>query len=131
MKPMEPLEAAQFFCPHCSAEVSAAAEVCPRCGAALAASSASASPSPAAGSRKPERKDDLLDNRWVILALLFLATGALGLPLLWRSRGFTTWGKIVVGVIVTIYTLALIALAIWAVWWAWESVQETIALGRR
>ena len=131
MKPMEPLEAGQFFCPHCSAEVSAAAEVCPRCEAALSAGSGAAAPSPAPPTRKPERKDDLLDNRWVILALLFLAAGALGLPLLWRSRGFTTWGKIVVGVIVTIYTLALVALAAWAVWWAWQSVEEAIALGRR
>ncbi|MBW3599053.1 MAG: hypothetical protein KY475_17500 [Planctomycetes bacterium] len=112
---MEPVNAAQFLCPHCSAEVAAAAEVCPHCGARLT------SPAP------PPEKRDLLDNRWVVLGLLFLATGALGLPFLWRSKGFTPVGKVVVGVIVTIYTAALIALAAWAVWWAWRSMQEAFA----
>ncbi len=112
---MEVLRAAQFFCPRCSAEVSAAASVCPRCGAALAAAPA------------PERRD-LLDNPWVVLGLLFLATGALGLPFLWRSKGFSPLGKVVVGVAVTIYTLVLLGLATWAVIWAWRSIEQSLAL---
>lgn len=109
---MEALNASQFFCPRCSAEVSASAIHCPRCGAALSGDA-------------PARRD-LLDNPWFIIGLLFLATGALGLPLLWRSRGFSSVSKVVIGVVVTIYTILLIALAAWAVMWAWGNVQDAL-----
>ena len=33
---------------------------------------------------------DLLHKRWAVLAMLFGATAALGIPFLWKSRGF--WG---------------------------------------
>jgi thiamine biosynthesis lipoprotein len=115
-EPMEALNAAQFFCPKCSAEVPAEAAVCPHCGASLAA------PAP------PERRD-MLDNPWVVLGMLFLATGVLGLPFLWRSRGFSPMAKVVVGVAVTIYTALLVGLAVLAVMWAWRNAQP--ALGQR
>jgi glycopeptide antibiotics resistance protein len=64
----------------------------------------------------------LTDNRWFVLATLFFVMAILGLPLLWRSRAFSTAGKILVSFLVTVYTIALI----WAVWlvlvWFWSPI---------
>jgi hypothetical protein len=54
----------------------------------------------------------LVDNRWLVLGLLFFVTAALGLPILWISRGFRLLGKIVV----TIAVLAWTALVLWGFW---------------
>ena len=66
-----------------------------------------------------------VDNPWAVLAILFLVTGVLGLPLLWMSRGFSPLMKVVWSVIVTIYTAA----AIWGtvlVWiWSWGRIVES------
>ena len=53
-----------------------------------------------------------VDNPWLMLAMLFLVTGALGLPLLWISRGFSAASKFVLSIVVLIYTAALL----WAFW---------------
>lgn len=115
---MEAFNASQFFCPRCSAEVAAAAPICPRCGAVLAP--AGSPPAPAG------ERSNLLDNPWMVLALLFLATGALGLPILWKSRAYSPGAKVLIGVAVTIYTVLLIALAAWAVHWAWRAAQTAL-----
>lgn len=54
----------------------------------------------------------LIDNPWAILGLLFCVALVLGLPFLWKSRGFSTLGKIVWTVIVTLYTI----LFFWVFW---------------
>jgi hypothetical protein len=54
----------------------------------------------------------LADNPWAVLALLFLATGALGIPLIWLSRAFSKPLKILLTVLVTVYT----ALILWLFW---------------
>src|SRR5438445_7313459 len=54
----------------------------------------------------------LVDNPWLVLALLFFVTAALGLPFLWFSRGFSVLGKIVVTILVLVWT----ALVLWAFW---------------
>ena len=41
-----------------------------------------------------------------VIAVLFLLTGALGLPLLYHSRAFTTTGKWIVGIATTAITIA-------------------------
>jgi hypothetical protein len=69
-----------------------------------------------------------LDNPWLMLAMLFLVTAALGLPFLWMSRGFTTFWKVVVTIAVLLWT----ALILWLFWlvmaWTvptiWNGVQE-------
>ena len=73
-----------------------------------------------------ERRD-LLDNPWVVLGLLFGATGVLGIPFLWRSKGFSPLAKVVVGVAVTLWTALLVWLAAWAVMWAWRNAQPALA----
>lgn len=50
-----------------------------------------------------------LDNRWLILGTLVLAVGAAGLPLLWRSRAFSTPAKVGWSVVICVETI---------VWWA-------------
>lgn len=70
---------------------------------------------------------DLLDNRWLMIAMLFLVTAALGLPFLWASRGFTTLGKVLLTIAVLLWT----ALVLWAFYlimaWClpriWEGLQ--------
>ena len=63
-----------------------------------------------------------IDNPIAVLALLFLVTGFLGLPVLWISRGFTTTMKVVLSIVVTIYTLLLIGCTVGVLWWAWSKV---------
>jgi hypothetical protein len=48
---------------------------------------------------------ELVDNPWLMLAMLFFVTAALGLPLLWISRGFSTPWKIVVTIVVLLWTV--------------------------
>jgi hypothetical protein len=59
-----------------------------------------------------DRTTSLADNPWAVLALLFLATGALGIPLIWLSRAFSKPLKILLTVLVTVYT----ALILWLFW---------------
>lgn len=67
----------------------------------------------------------LADNRWAVLACLFFVTGALGLPLLWLGRAFSTWMKILLSLVVTIYT----ALLLWLFWlvmlWCYHRITES------
>ncbi len=53
-----------------------------------------------------------MDRPWAILILLFGVTAALGLPVLWASRKFSTPQKAILSVIVTLYTFLLF----WIVW---------------
>lgn len=52
----------------------------------------------------------LLQSKLVVLGILFLATGALGIPLLWINRKFSQAERIAWAIIVTLYTVALISL---------------------
>ncbi len=56
-----------------------------------------------------QRWRELIDKPLPLLATLFLVTAALGLPLLWISRGFSLAAKIVLTVVVLLYT----ALVLW------------------
>ncbi len=56
----------------------------------------------------------LWENRWVVLAMLFLVLGPLGLPMLWRSGQFTPGWKVVLSVLVSGLTGAVIGM-IWYV----------------
>ncbi|MFG0290437.1 MAG: hypothetical protein ACF8CQ_19820 [Rhodopirellula sp. JB044] len=46
-------------------------------------------------------------SRWAVLTVLFVVTGAFGLPLLWRNDRFSLAGKCFWSVAVTAYTVAL------------------------
>ncbi len=78
-------------------------------------------PDPAPTSRRP-----YLDNPWVVMALLFFATAALGLPILWISRGFSTTAKWVLSGLVILYTLLLL----WGFWlvmvWCYQRISGAL-----
>jgi hypothetical protein len=45
---------------------------------------------------------------WAVVVLLFFVLGPVGLPLLWRSPGFTRRWKIALTVVMVVYTVLLI-----------------------
>jgi hypothetical protein len=98
------------------------ADQCNRCGRIL---HADRPPQPAApqtgGPRRP-----MLDNPWFVLGLLFFAMAICGLPLLWKSRGFSRFWKIALSLIVTLYTILLI----WGFWlvikWSWSRIIDAL-----
>jgi hypothetical protein len=73
---------------------------------------------------------DLVDHPWLLLLTLFFVTAAVGLPLLWISRGFSTFWKIVL----TFAVLAWTALVFWIFYlimaWCipiiWESLRQIV-----
>ena len=73
-----------------------------------------------------ETGDDrpIVDRPWFVLAVLFLVTGVLGLPLLWLSRGFRRGQKWFWTVVVTLYTLALTAAAAGISWHAYQVFRD-------
>lgn len=79
-------------------------------------------PAAVASSPKSGMTSELIQSRGAVLAMLFLATGALGIPLLWMNRNFSDTERIVWAIIVTIYTLILIAIAAAIVMWSYRQV---------
>lgn len=77
---------------------------------------------PIAGRGATSPAGSLLQSKAAVLAILFLATGFLGLPLLWINRRFSTLERIVWSVLVTIYTIALIALAAVILVWSYRRI---------
>ena len=74
----------------------------------------------------PQAWRELVDNRWLMVAMLFFVTAALGLPLLWISRGFSRTSKIAL----TIAVLAWTALVFWAFYlimaWCYMRIAEAL-----
>jgi hypothetical protein len=70
---------------------------------------------------------DVVDNPWLMIAMLFLVTAALGLPFLWISRGFSTVSKVVLTILVVAWTV----LVLWLFWlvMVWCYGRITDALG--
>lgn len=66
--------------------------------------------SPPASPRSQLRK--MVDNPWVVLAMLFFVTLFLGLPVLWVSRGFSPLSKVAWTILVLIWT----AIVFWLFW---------------
>jgi uncharacterized membrane protein YbhN (UPF0104 family) len=47
---------------------------------------------------------ELADSPWLVLGMLFFVTLFLGLPVLWASRGFRPWSKVLWTVLVLVWT---------------------------
>lgn len=106
------LDIEKIVCRRCYAVLDAGDNFCRHCGASTGAESAvvvaEALPDWSAGGRKWSQ------NRWVVLAMLFLVLGPLGLPMLWRSREFSpTWKAVVTTLILAV--TAAVAVMIWLV----------------
>lgn len=69
---------------------------------------------------------EVVDNPWLVVGMLFFVTAALGLPLLWISRAFSTTWKIVLTLAVTAWT----ALVLWVFWlimvWCYGQVAQAL-----
>ena len=64
-----------------------------------------------------------IQNRWAVLAILFLVTGVLGLPLLWLCKSFTTAERIFWAVTVSLYTAGLVWVVAQICWWSIRQIQ--------
>lgn len=75
---------------------------------------------------RPQGWRDAVDNPWLMLAMLFFVTAALGLPFLWISRGFSTFWKVVLTVVVLVWT----ALILWLFWlimvWCYTRIVDAL-----
>jgi len=83
-------------------------------------------PSASDAKQKHQSWRELIDNPWLIVAMLFFVTAACGLPFLWMSRGFSVAGKIVLSIAVLLWT----ALVLWLFWlvmvWSYTRVVNAL-----
>ncbi len=67
-----------------------------------------------------------LDNPWVVLGLLFFVFAAFGIPLIWMSRAFSTLGKVILTMVVSLYTV----LILWLFWlvmlWVYHRIVDAL-----
>ena len=56
---------------------------------------------------EPAEAQPWLENRWLLMATLFLALGPLGLPLLWKARTIGNVEKAIVSLLVILESVAL------------------------
>ncbi|MFK8115109.1 MAG: hypothetical protein AB8B91_23105 [Rubripirellula sp.] len=71
---------------------------------------------------QPENESNFVQSRGAVLAMLFLVTGFLGIPLLWMNKKFSPTERIVWSIIVTIYTSVLIWIAAAIVIWSYRQI---------
>ncbi len=76
---------------------------------------------------KKGRLDWLLDNKPALLGMLFFVTAALGLPLLWKSKKFTTAEKTTWSIIVSIYTIIILWIFCAIMWWSYARISESLS----
>ncbi len=82
-------------------------------------------PEPESGAYyQPSNQKKFLDNKWAVLAVLFSVTGFLGLPLLWKNKGFSNLERYFWAVVITIYTVLLIAGAVAVCMWSYRQVMN-------
>ena len=72
---------------------------------------------PSAGSAS-----EMVQSRAAVLAILFLVTGALGIPQLWMNQSFSTLERVFWSIVITIYTIALIVIAWMIVVWSYRQI---------
>lgn len=68
----------------------------------------------------PPAKPGMFQGRAAVLGILFLVTGAIGLPLLWVSPSFSRGERIFWTIAVLAYTGVLLAMAGGAIWWGYS-----------
>lgn len=67
-----------------------------------------------------------IDNPYAVLALLFLVMAALGLPILWMSRGFSRRMKVVWTIVVLLYTLLLLGCTAAVLQWSYQRALDAL-----
>ncbi len=66
------------------------------------------------------------NSRIAILAVLFLMTGFLGIPLLWLNPNFSRLERWIWAIVVTVYTFVLIAITCGVVYWSLNSIRSNL-----
>jgi hypothetical protein len=68
----------------------------------------------------------VVDNPYVVLAVIFLVTGALGIPLIWMCRAWSPAVK----VLLTLTSVAYTVLILWLFWlvmlWCWGRISASL-----
>ena len=108
------LDADDRFCRQCGASTAEAILLSDAAGADLPKRSPSAVP------HRPDRRSPWSGNVWVVLTMLFVALGPLALPMLWQSRQFSLFWKVVLTVLVGIITVVIIV-------FLWYVISTTLA----
>jgi len=91
---------AQLVCSRCKREIDATARFCPHCGTKT---------------QVQPGQPDWLDNPWAMLGILFFGIGPLAIPMLWRSRAFSTPGKWFLTILVLALTVVVVVGLVWVV----------------
>ena len=113
-----------IICPRCHAELPPGEMTCSRCGASTISPPSDQRVSPLAAQAATETsiQKSVIDKPWFVLVIIFGAAMFLGLPLLWKSRGFSLRGKIIVSILTIIYSV----LIFWGFFLIMASCYETI-----
>jgi hypothetical protein len=74
----------------------------------------------------PDQQPKFVQSRQAVLAILFLMTGFLGIPLLWLNKKFSNAERIFWSIVVTLYTLVLIWLAYRIVMWSYHEIMRAL-----
>jgi hypothetical protein len=109
--------APDIVCCRCRAPLDASDNYCRRCGAATA--NVAGLPGHREATQFGGAPARWSESPWVILPLLFLILGPFALPLLWRSRRFTTAAKYALTVVTAVYTVFLC-------WETWVIVKQAL-----
>ncbi|TWT53440.1 hypothetical protein Pla22_10690 [Rubripirellula amarantea] len=71
---------------------------------------------------RPTGNEKLLQSKAVVLGILFLVTGALGIPLLWSNKNFGPTERMFWAITVIVYTLALMVFAGGVCYWSYRQI---------
>jgi len=102
----------QIACPGCNAVLDVRCDACETCGAGTASDDATI---------RRRTRFQWIHHRHTMLLVLLGALGVLGIPLLWRSRAFTTAGKWLWSLVATIETAVLLGGCWWAIRFALDA----------
>ena len=81
----------------------------------------------AAATDPPKQESSLkkyINNKWLVLLLLFGCTAALGLPVLWKSTAFSRGGKVFWSVIVSLYTVLIFYIFFKIMAWSYGRISQ-------
>lgn len=83
-------------------------------------------PTPGGSSQQASTWRQWIDDPWILLGTLFFVTAALGLPLLWMSRAFSTRGKVLWTVAVLVWTALILLLFGLLMWWCYYQITQAL-----
>lgn len=79
--------------------------------------------SPAAAGARPTRSAaELIQSKGAVLAMLFLVTGAIGIPVLWINPNFSKTERVIWSLVVATYTAVLVTIAASVVMWCYRII---------